>query len=312
MAGATATTLSTAIKTVFEPGFQKTFYNGMPFMSMFPRRPNTGGNTVNWKIHYAGNSSPTAYSEGATPPAAGYQAYVNASISHVSYMSTVQITGHAKDAMKNGYFDGYKIELEEGAKDLMHTVEGAFVAAMIDGIDDDTSYAGLTRATYGLASTVVEGGSAALTLAGLSSMYEGPKLDPRAVIYEPGNHIIVSAPEQATAYTEVATGLVVTGDAEAAGANIPYNTNQTDSMLDAGKLKHTLSYNKLPWVEVPTMTNTYVFMMKRSDVIIEEARPLTIEPLGKVDDSDRYLLTWRGGFAYLDPYRAARYEALTT
>lgn len=312
MAGATATTLSTAIKTVFEPAMRKTFYTGTPFLSMFPRRSNTGGDSIDWKIHYAGNSSPTAYSEGATPPAAGYQAYVDATVSHVSYMATVQITGHAKDAMKNGYFDGYKKELEDGAKDLMHTVEGAFVDTMIDAIDDDTSYAGLTRATYGLASDVTAGGSAALTLAMMSEMYETLKLDPRAVIYNPGDHIIVSAPEQATAYTEVASANIVTGDAEASGDNRPYSSSQNDTMLDAGMLKHTLSYNKLPWIEVSTMTNTYVFLMKRSDVIVEVARPLTIEPLGKIDDSDRYLLTWRGGFAYTDPYRAGRIEELTT
>jgi hypothetical protein len=312
MAGATTTTLATAIKTVYEPGMRKTFYEGVPFINMFPRRQNTGGDSIDWMVHYAGSDSATAYSEGATPPAAGYQSITTATISHQAYMNVVQLTGHARDAMRNGYYDGAMLELNGGVVALQHIIEEAFVAAIIDAIDDDTTYAGLTRATYGLASDVTAGGSAALTLAMLSEMYETLKLDPRAVIYQPGDHIIVSAPEQLTAYTEVASGSIVTGDAEASGANLPYSQNANDQVLDAGRFKHTLKYNGLPWIDVATMTNTYVFLMRRSHVIIEEARPLTIEPMGKLDDSDRWLLTWNGGFAYTDPYRAGRIEALTT
>ena len=77
MAGATVTTAAAAIKPTFEPGLRKTFYEGTPLISMFPRQKNTGGNTLKWKVHYAGNTSGTAYSEGATPPAAGYRTLVH-------------------------------------------------------------------------------------------------------------------------------------------------------------------------------------------------------------------------------------------
>ena len=312
MAGATKTTLATAIKTTFEPGMQKTFYEGTPLLNLFPRRSNTGGNSVDWKINYAGNAGAT-YDEGDTPPAAGNQSYVDATVGHQHFWNVVQITGHAKDALANGYFDGVRMEMEGGVSGLLHKIEETFISTLEGAINDDTSYAGLTRATYGLASDVTAGGTAALTLAMLSEMYETLKLDPRGVMYNnPKEWMIMSNPVQETAYTEVATGTIVTGDAESAGANLPYNTSQNDPSLDAGLLKHTIEYNKIPWFSIPTMTNSYVFLTRRSDILIEEARPLTIEPLGKIDDSDRFLLTWAGQIVHLDPYRAGRIEALTT
>jgi len=312
MAGATKTTLATAIKTTFEPGMRKTFYEGTPLLNMFPRRSNIGGDSVDWKIHYAGNAG-TTFSEGDTPPAAGNQSYIDATVGHQHFWNVVQITGHAKDAMKNGYFDGVQKEMQGGVDGLLHAIEENFVGVLEAAINDDTTYAGLTRATYAIASDVTAGGSGALSLAMLSEMYETMKLDPRGIMFNnPNEWALMSCPQQLTAYTEVATGFIVTGDTEASGGNRPYGTSQTDPVMDAGMLKHTLKYNNLPWYELATMTTSLILLTRKSDVLIEECRPLTIEPLGKIDDSDRFLISWGGQIVHLDPFRAARIEALTT
>ena len=311
MSGATKTTLATAIQTVFQPDMVKTFYEGTPMLNFFGTRPSAGGDSIDWKLNYAGNAG-YIYNEGDAQQVAGNQSFADMTIAHIHFANTCQITGHARDAMKNGYFDGVKKELDGCMSGLMHKVEEKLVTVLEGAINDDTTYGGQTRATVHADSHVVAGGSAALTLAMLSAAYETLQLDPRGVQYQPSEWAWISSPEQRTAYTEVATGLIVTGDAEAAGANLPYSTSQSDPGIDAGKMNKVLTYNSIPWVTFATSTNTLVLLVKKSNVLIEEARPLTIEPLAKTDDSDTVLMTWAGSLAYLDPYRAARIEALAT
>lgn len=313
MAGATTTTLAAAIATTFEPGMTKTFYEGTPFLNLigFPGRPNSGGDSIDWKLNYAGNAG-AIINEGDALPAAGNQTYADMTIAHILFVNTVEFTGHAVDAMKNGYFDGIKAEMDGGVSGLLHKIEEKFVTVIEGAINDDTSYGGQTRATVHADSYVVAGGSAANTLANLSELYESLTLDGRGVVYDPRRHFIFSSPEQVTAYTEVATALMKVGDDESTGVNRPYTTSQTDAKLDAGLMKHSIEYNGLPWYSIATATNTLVTLGDKSEIVIEQSRPVTIEPLGKTDDNTKFEISWHGGLAYKDPYRAGRIEALTT
>lgn len=310
---ATTTTLAAAIKTTFEPGMTKTFYDGTPFLNYvgFPGRPNSGGDSIDWKVKYAGNAG-VILNENDALPAAGNVSYADATIAHTLFANTVEFTGHAVDAMQNGYFDGIAEEMAEGVAGLLHKIEEKFVTVLEGAVNDDTSYAGLTRATYGLASYVVAGGSAANTLGNMSELYEALTLDGRGVVYDPSRHFIFSSPEQKTAYTEFATALVYSADDETTGVNRPYGTSQMDPILDAGMMKHVIRYNGIPWVDFATATNTLVTLCDRTQIILEQSRPVTIEPLAKTDDNTKFEISWHGGLAYKDPKRAGRIEALTT
>lgn len=311
--GATTTTLASAIATTFIPGMVKTFDEGTPLLNFlgFPGKPNLGGDSIDWKLQYAGNAG-SILNENDALPAAGNMTYADMTIAHILFVNVVEFTGHAVDAMKNGYFDGIAKELDGGVSGLLHKIEEKFVTVLEGAINDDTSYGGQTRATVHADSYVVAGGSAANTLANLSELYQALTLDGRGVTYDPARHFLFSANEQTTAYTEIATGHIVTGDAEASGSHRPYVTNQTDDTLDAGMMKHTLRYNGLPWYGFRTATNTLVSLADRSQIVLEWSRPITIEPLGKNDDNTKFEISWHGGLAYIDPYRAGRIEALTT
>lgn len=313
MAGATTTTLSAAIDTLYQPGMTKTFYEGTPLLKLlgWPFTPHLGGDSIDWQLNYAGNAG-VLLNEGDALPAAGNQTYANASVSHFTAANVVQVTAQAKAAMKNGHFDGVQKELDGGLSGLLHKIEEKCVSLLEAAINDDTSYAGLTRATVGMASDVTAGGTAANTLANMSEMYETLQLDPRAVEYDPRDHIITSAPEQLTAYTEIGGRLMYVGDDESTGINAPYVMTQNDSQFDAGLMKHIPLYNNIPWVTLATHTNTLVFLWKRSDILAEEGQGVLLEPLAKTDLSDTWVFSWIGGLAYRDPYRAARIEALTT
>lgn len=313
MSGATTTTLASAINTLYQPGMVKTFYEGTPFLNLvgFPGKPHLGGDSIDWKVQYDGNDG-VILNEGDALPTPGYMSYVDLTVARVTFANTCQVSAQAKAAMKGGHFDGVKAELDGCLSGLHHKIEEKFVSMLEAAINDDTNYGGKARATYGLASDVTAGGTAANTLANMSEMYETLQLDPRAVVYNPSDHIITSAPEQLTAYTEIGGALTYGADDETTGTNRPYVTNQTDPSFDAGLLKHVPFYNKIPWVTLATHTNTLVFLWKRSDLMIEEHQTVAIEPLGKVDLSDQFVMSWMGTLAYRDPYRAARIEALTT
>jgi len=299
MAGATTTTLAKAIKTTFQPVMQKTFSEATPIMDFFGTKPSLGGDSIDWKVNYSGNDSAETYSEGDAAPAAGYQSYIDATLAHNHFQLTVQISGHAKDAMKNGYFDGAMKEIQGGVSALGRKVETTVMADIVDAIDDDTSYAGLTRATYNLDCFVQAGGSAALTVAMMENCWEAKMLDARAG--DMSDWLWFCAPEQDLAYQRAADGL--------GGVNLNLAIG---SQLDVGRAQSGRSFNGHPIVVFTTLTNTFMFGSRKSDILIEEARPLTIDPLGKTDDTDKFLITWAGKAAHLDPYRATRIEALAT
>ena len=314
MAGATLTTLSALIHAAYEPKLQKAFYNGTPLMKLLGvQKPVVSPDGyIRWPVHYAGNSSATSATEGQAAPAAGNQSVINAYLACFKTYATVQLTGECLDAVRAGAYGLADIEMQGGLDDLMHKVEDLLVAQLIDAIDDDTTYAGLTRATYNLTSVVVAGGSAANTLAKMSSLYEGLEILEHGVDYSRPGWIILSSPEQRTAYGEIGTGLTYGADDETTGTHRPLVTNQTDTTFDAGLMAKRMFWNGIPWYTIPTMTNTYVFLFNVNDILFREARPVTIKPLGAVDDSDTYLLSWRGGLAHANPWHAARIEALTT
>ena len=299
MSGATKTTLATAINSVFRPVMVKTFDESTPIVDFFGTVPSLGGDSIDWKINYAGSDSAETFSEGDAAPAASYQSYVDATLGHNHFQNTVQISGHAKDALKNGYFDGAIKEIQGGVSALGHLVETTIMADIVDAIDDDTTYAGLTRATYGLASFVQAGGSVALTVEMLENCWEAMLLDGRTV--DMSDFLWFCSPEQDMAYQRAADGL--------GGINLNL---EMGSQLDVGRAQSSRSFNGKPIVVFSTLTNTYVFGTKKSDILIEEARPLTIEALGKTDDTDKFLITWAGKGAHLDPLRACRIEALAT
>lgn len=302
MAGATTTTAAAAVAKTFEPMLQKTFDENVKLINHFGKTDAKDGLYSYWNVHYAGNTSSETYSEGDPAPNPGYQSTVQAAVAHNSIQTVVQISGHLQDSMSIGdrYFDAVKLEMQGGVNALMHKVEETLAAQLIDAIDDDTSYAGLTRATYGLASAVTSASSAALSMSMLEEAWEDVSIDGRNV--DKSDFEIYSSAEQETAYVRCASG---------AGGNYVYQ-KLGDGAFDAGRLQSTTAFNAAPWYVIPTLTNTYVFGSRKSDIVIEEARALTIKPLAKTDDSDKWLITWRGGLTHRNPKMTFRIESLTT
>ena len=301
MAGDTTTTLANYIFTDYQDEVRQTYFDGTPFINFIGKRPpEKTGDSMDWIVKSAGHTA-VNYTEGATPPAAGNQTNAALTLAYKYAWDVAQVTGHAVDALRGGNMNPVDEALNDAANAVMYKQEQNMVASFIAAIDDSATYGGATRATYNLASVVVAGGSAALTETHLSSLYEGVKLRPKRV--ETNDLFLCSAFEQVNAYTEI-------GGNQYDEKN--YNWDAESSTWDIGRIKPAISYNRIPWFDFSTMTNTYVFLGRKGDLVIEEKRQLTFKMLGAIDDSDRVLVTSAMELKCADPYRAGRIEALTT
>ncbi len=308
----TTTTIAEAIRKTFQPGLTKTFDQGSPFLKLigWPFKENESGNTIDWKLNYSMDDA-SYINEGDTLPASSSTEYADCVLSGQVITSVIKMTNHARDAAKNGYFDAMKVLVDNANLALIRKCDAYAMAQLEAAIDDDATYAGQTRATVNSAADVTAGGSAALTEAMLSEMYETPTLTGRSVEYNPGDDVIISAPQQLTAYTEL-IGHIVTGDDEASGSNQPLNFNSNDSVLDIGRLKHMISYNRIPWYAVNTMTNTKILRLKLSEIIARQIHGVEVIHLPNNDDSKSLQLRAHIALGYKDPWRASMIEALTT
>src|SRR6185295_6349243 len=135
-------------------------YRNNEVMSEFAMRPFTGGSTINVKMHYAGNTSVSTYSEGDAVGQAGAQSYITAQWPEAHYRCVAQITGHARDFTKDGsnaavFYDQIGQEIQRGMTDIVHQISldmlstGTTAPVGLQGIVDSTgTLAGLSKSTY--------------------------------------------------------------------------------------------------------------------------------------------------------------------
>jgi hypothetical protein len=272
MAGATLTTLATAIKKNFSRMVETENTVRTPLRDLLKRVPSLSGNSWDWKVHYGGNASSTTYNEGDGVSAAGNETYADATVANTGgYARTMcQITGHAIDAMKGGYFDGVEKELTSGIQKHMRYKEGLAVVAMEAAIDSAGNYGGLSRATYKLESyeSTSTPTLAELQLMTQTLMDNEPAVDMTQAYY-------LMAMDTMFDYLDVATGV--------AYFEFPSVVN---GVVDAGKLLKSPTYNGRPIYPVPGLTSGITLCLTpEADVKLVEFRPLQIDILGKTDDS---------------------------
>jgi len=302
MSGATVTTASPSLAKTYQPVVAKTFYTGTPILTMFPPKPGKGGRSIDFFIHSAGNTSGETFSEGQATPVSGYQTKVAATRVYKSFRTMVKISGELRDAAGSGdnYYNAVESEFKDGTSDLMHLVEEGLMASLTDGIDDSTTYAGVNRSNYNLSAAMTTLSSEALSTYHLEEAWEDTEVDPRSV--DKSDFMIVSAPEQMTAYGRSASDL--------GGINV--NKDLGSGPLDTGRMQAGAAFNTAPWFKIATLTNTLVLGFRKSHILVEEKRPINIRPMGIVDDDDEYQLSWRGELVVINPYHTFRIEGLTT
>jgi hypothetical protein len=279
MAGATLTTLSECVNTLFPAVVTETQDSvKTPLRDFLPRIPSIGGDSYDWKIHYGGNTSSTTYSESDAVSAAGNETYaaltVAASTGYVRTM--VQFTGHAVDAMKGGYFNGVDRELSSAIEHHLHYKEGLLVTALEAAVDSGGSYGGQVRATYKLAS--YEHNSTP-TLAEIQLLIQTLMDNEPAANVQAGWWLM--PPDTLFDYLDVAAGVQY----------FEFNP-VVNGAVDAGKLQKMPTINGRPIYVIPGMTSTgTIFLTPEAQAKVVEFRGLQIDQMGKTDDSTVFSIT---------------------
>ncbi|MCP4677720.1 MAG: phage major capsid protein [Deltaproteobacteria bacterium] len=278
MAGATTTTLSTAIQKTFPAMVETEDQVKTPLRNFLPIVPSLSGNSYDWKVHYGGNTSSTTYSEGDAVSAAGNETYADATLASSSgYARTmVQFTGHAVDAMKGGYFQGIENELRYAIQKHLKYKEGLAITALEAALDSSGSYAGLTRATYKMETTEAAGTP---TLAELITMWT--TLTDDAIAMDMSQAWLLMPPDTIDLYNAVATGI--------AYFEFPSVVN---GVVDAGKLQRMPSYNGRPIHQIVGLTSAITLCFSpETGVKLVTFREPQIEQMGKNDDSTVFSIT---------------------
>jgi hypothetical protein len=308
---ATRTTIDAAVYAAIQPGLTKTFAQSTPLIDivngqgesmggggLLKAAPLESGDTINWKLQYSANSAGGDFAEGDTIPASGRALYADLSRSLQLIGVPVAFTGHAKDALSGNmkYFDALLNEINDGLRQLAMLFEAKVIAWLIEAIDDSATYAGQNRSTVHTDSVVVDADSATLSKAQLKSLTAQLRYRPREVILNPTDHRFIASPAMCDEYRDI------------------YESTRTitpvsrEGNLDVSLQESSLSYAGVPFAEINSLADTYVILMNMRDIIIRYNRPVTIEQLGKRNDNTEWWLTFHGGLAVRDPYRAGKIE----
>jgi hypothetical protein len=157
--GTNLTNAAALLREHFETPFTDAMERDNTLLQRFKRVQGVG-KEVQWKIHYAGNTSAGSYAETDDAPAAGYQSIIEARIPFRQNWITYGVTGLTEAATKGqgGFMQALSFEAREALEDLKNELNLqmlAFTKAAatdIDGIGvivkDSGTYATIDRGTY--------------------------------------------------------------------------------------------------------------------------------------------------------------------
>ncbi len=276
MAGATDTTIAAAINKYVDGVYNTLDSQATPLCDFVGTDTNVTGDSVDWVVQSASNTSTTSYVAGDAPSAAGNATYYAMTLakSGFQYRTMVQITGTAVDSARNGYFDVVARELDSGMLAHKSYLEDALVTNFEAAIDDAGSYAGQTRANSNCESyeDAVTPTVAEMNLAQTSMI-----ADPRGADW--GSLSLLAPIEFQNSYATVAAG----------AAYYEMNVAQGGT-VDAGKLSG-ISFGGKPFTTIGTMTDTTCLLLGQNNCTRKVWRDCKADVMAKNDDSTTISLT---------------------
>ncbi len=318
MAGMTAaSSIADALRSQAVAGVVEALFLNNEVMGEFPMREFTGGSTINVKMHYAGNSSVGTYSEGDAIGVAGSQSYLTAQWPEQHYKCKIQITGHARDYLRNGsnqaaFFDQIGMEFDRAMNDLVNQVSqdmlGSGQTAPIGllGIVSSTgTVASLSRTTYTwFQSYQAAGGATTIAIADLdSAMYNSTDASYAGQV----NEVWCSWKQRAK--LKGAIGNIGT---TASPVRIELNQNGAGPVtLNTGDVRDPMYYGGVEIKGKRNLSNSVFVGMTKPDFFIGRMRDWTVDQLGKVDDSDQFLVTGSFGLGCDNPKRSWKLTGFT-
>jgi hypothetical protein len=297
----TTTTAANTIRETYEPGFVVSAFRNNSLLQHFPGPTDTGGDTAfRWKINSTGNDSVEIFTEGANQPVAGYQNIVNAAVSPVYFRFMLEVTGHARDALRSQWFDQLGAEMELGREDLVDLMTTSFMGSTYGielSVDSTSSYAGITRtATSHYAATETAIGRS-IAASDIMDILETMRDNDKGSKIGPGNGLILCPLNQATNIyrLEGVPAVQYIGDADKA-PNL-----------------HTQTFARIPIVGLPDWTNTVICYLDMSPGhwVLAQHRPWTVHDQGRSGDADIFQVSWAGQLINKMPHWDGKHTGVT-
>lgn len=300
MAGFTSSgtyTGAVLIKEAYEPGFIDAVYTNNDLLKLFPApTAHQGGRYIDWIVRKAGNTSVEVFTEGANQPAAGNQSWVLAYVSPTYFRAMVQISGHARDAMKSAYLDGLDAEMvlaQEDIRDLMNTSFMGGTYGLELAVDAGSTYAGIARGSAAYWESTETAHSAALSYTGLIDLYETIRNNDKGG--QPG--LIVGPHNQLTNFYNLGgqPGLKVIDP------------------TDPAKGYSSQSFNGVPFVGIGDMTDTVIAMldMRPGQWATKIVRPFEVKTMAPSGDSDIYQISTAAALVCFNPAKHGKLTGVT-
>lgn len=297
--GADTTSLSTLIRPVVSEQPSVAMYTNNSFLPAMQalgmkEADQLGDNYVRWKVlRGTGNSSVETFTEGMGIASAGSQSWVEAYLAWVYTRAHVQMSGHARDAMRSAYLgDAYlgqfAGEVKYAVDNMMDNYTNALLGTGANGvqlaIDSAGTYAGINRSTYsdwGSGETAVSG---VLTVAAMTAAVEalrdndiantGTRFDAVVMpVNQITNYAALVGPENGTAANRLVRYVAQPG--------------QVAPHIDLGWDDTGLTFMGKPIVGVPDLTDTVVLFLCNipDDWFLTYTRRLETKELAITDDS---------------------------
>ena len=297
----TTTTAANTIRELYEPSYVKTVFTNNELMEFFSRfginkRASEGGTAFQFKVHTANNGSVEVFTEGAVQPAAGATTFVNASLSWLYIRAMVQVTGHARDALKSNYVNHVMVEMEQALEDIKDLFNTSFMGSTYGlelAVDSSSNYGGITRSAATYWQSVESAVNANISYTDLRDMQESVRDNEHAA--RP-NVILCSLNQESNIYSitgQPATKMI----------------GPTDSA--PGLTAHT--FNGMPIIALRDWTDTVIMMldMNPQHWAIVEHRPFNVKEMAPSGDSDIYQLSAAMLLACKNPLKQAKLTAVT-
>jgi len=295
--------LPQAVKTLF----QNDIWFHQPFIEIVPSSACPAGPNINIILDYAVSTSAEAYAQGAPQPAAHTLSDVRAYFTKDYFQETAKVHGDTLAMLKNGGSnvaqDAIQKSIDQGIMNLKAVMTSTFLTDLGNQVDSTTAYsdAALSRATYSIAS--YEAGSiSTLARADIVDMIEalqsgsyGPivPLDDMLLLMPPNQQGNLANLQAAVAYAEFTT------------------STQNMGPMDSGVKFRTKTFESVPILEVPGMTTTEIYLVRKSQTKIYFHEDITVTPKDAPEWAENYLITCGANLVVSDPRGCGKLTGVT-
>jgi len=309
------------LREVYEPMFESAVFrnnhllgltlNGKP---MIPEIP-FSGEKYRWPINSAGNTSTEVFTEGAGAPTPVAQSYKSAEQAATYFWAWTRVTGHVRDAVRNGAATGGANPLDNefiaGFEDLRDLVNTSLMQSSYGlelAVDDASTYAGIAQGSYTWFAAKVTNHNGALTRAGLLNIHEAS----RNADYGGNTSVVLCAHNQLTNY------IALTGEPNVQNSSVRVELGLVGGgAMDLAPRYDALSFMGAPLVGLPDFTSTIFMGMDLRNVANGPnlgrftARPFDIRGPQMVGDDDVYEMSTATGLVLHSPKLCWKLEGVT-